>query len=126
MIVATIVCRIVGMIARQESLVVPRCTCRNARGNQLQLHMFLLSTNHAHHGPLRIVGAQSFWIPVFELVLLPIERKQAIRAGSQCLRNETPIRTHPYLGKLSAAVRKGNAVDMRCGLPTERCIKSRT
>ena len=86
--------------------------------------MFLLSANHAHHGSLRIVGAQGFGIPVFELVLLPIERKQAISARSQSLRNETSIRTHPYLGELPAAVRKGNAVDMRRGLPTERCIKS--
>src|ERR1700674_2401657 len=104
---------IVGMIERQESLVVLRTACRNARGNQLQLHVFLLSTDHAHHGPLRIVGAHGFGIPVFELVLFPIERKQAICAGSQSLRNETSIRTYPYLGKLPAAVRKGDTEDMR-------------
>src|ERR1700687_1584094 len=103
------------MIARQESLVVLRNACRNARGNQLQLHVFLLSADYADHGSLRIVGAQGFGIPVFELVLLPIERKQAIRTWSQSLRNETSIRTHPYLGELAAAVRKGNAVDMRRG-----------
>src|ERR1700686_786309 len=106
------------MIARQESSVVLRNACRNASGNQLQLHVFLLSTNHAHHWSLRIVGAQGFGIPVFEFVLLPIERKEAIRTRSQSLRNETSIRTYPYLGELAAAVRKGNAVDMRRGLPT--------
>src|SRR4029077_1806046 len=106
------------MIERQESLVVLRNACRNARGNQLQLHGFLLSPNHAHHGSLRIVGAQSFGILVFELMLLPIERKQAIRTRSQSLRNETSIRTHPDLGELPAAVRKGNTVDVRRGLPT--------
>src|SRR3979411_1974220 len=109
---------IVAMIERQESLVVLRTACRNARGIQLQLHVFLLSTDHAHHGSLRIVGAHGFGIPVFELVLFPIERKHAIRARSQSLRNETSIRAHPYLGKLPAAVREGNTVDMRRGLPT--------
>src|SRR6202171_1086724 len=83
---------LVGMIERQESLVVLRTGCRNARGNQLQLHVFLLSANHANHGSLRIVGAQGFGIPIFELVLLPIECKQAIRTRSQSLRNETSIR----------------------------------
>src|SRR4029077_14711638 len=105
------------MIERQESLVVLRDACRNARGNQLQLHVFLLSADHANHGSLRIIGAQGFGIPVFELVLLPIERKQAIRTRSQSLRNETSIRTHPALGELPAAIRKGNTVDMRSGLP---------
>src|SRR6266404_8445390 len=116
MIVATNIALLVDVIERQKSLVVLRNACRNARGNQLQLDVFLLPTNHANHGSLRIVGAQSFWIPVFELVLLPIERKQAIRTRSQSLRNETSIRTHPYLDELPAAVRKRNAVDMRCGL----------
>src|SRR6267378_3496293 len=105
------------MIERQASLVVLRTACRNARRNQLQLHVFLLSADHAHHGSLRIVGAQGFRIPVFEFVLLPIERKQAISARSQPLRNETSIRTHQYLGELPAAVRKGNTVDMRRSLP---------
>src|SRR6202521_6108025 len=108
------------MIERQKSLVVLRNACRNARRNQLQLHVFLLSADHANHRSLRIVGAQGFWIPVFEFVLLPIERKHAIRTRSQSLRNETSIRTHPYLGELPAAVRKGNAVDMRRGLPSGR------
>src|ERR1700692_2017895 len=106
------------MIERQKSLVVLQNARRNARRNQLQLHVFLLSTNHANHRPLRIVSAQGFGIPVFELVLLPIERKQAIGAWRQSVRSETSIRTHPDLGELPTAVRKGNAVDMRRGLPT--------
>src|SRR4029077_9489343 len=118
------VAMIVGMIERQESLVVLRDACRKARGNQLQLHVFLLSADHANHWSLRIISAQGFGIPVFELVLFPIERKQAIGARSQSLRNETSIRTHPYLGELPAAIRQGNAVDMRRGLPTQRCIRS--
>src|SRR4029077_9125676 len=100
------------MIERPESLVVLRNACRNARGNQLQLHVFLLSADHAHHGSLRIVSAQGFGIPVFELVLLAIERKQAIRTWSQSLRDETSIRTHPDLGELPATVGKRNTVDM--------------
>src|SRR5260370_30983077 len=100
------------MIERQKSLVVLRNARRNARGNQLQLHVFLLSANHANHGSLRIVSAQGFGIPVLQFVLLPIERKQPIRTRSQSLRNETSIRTHPHLGELPAAVRKWNAVDM--------------
>src|ERR1700676_1425903 len=112
------------MIGRQKSLVVLRNARRNARRNQLQLHVFLLSADHANHGSLRIVGAQGFGIPVFEFVLLPIERKQSIRARSQSLRDETSIRTYPYLGELPAAVRKGNAVDMRRSLPSGRRIRS--
>src|ERR1700675_655769 len=103
------------MIEKPESLVVLRNACRNARRNQLQLHVLLLSADHAHHGSLRIVSAQGFGIPVFEFVLLPIERKQTIRTRSQTLRNETSIRTHPYLSELPAAVRKRNAVDVRRG-----------
>src|SRR5260370_34998397 len=106
------------MIERQKSLVVLRNACRNARRDQLQLYVFLLSTNHANHRSLRIVSAQGFGIPVFELVLLPIERKQAIRARSQSLRNETSIRAHPDLGALPAAVHKGNTLDIRRGLLT--------
>src|SRR5260370_42492096 len=106
------------MIERQKSLVVLRNARRNARRNQLQLHVFLLATNHANHRSLRIVSEQGFGIPVFEFVVLPIERKQAIGAWSQSLRNETSLRTLPYLGALPATVRKGNAVDRRRVLPT--------
>src|SRR5882762_1713619 len=118
MIASMMVGMIVGVIEREESLVVLRDACQNARGNQLQLHVFLLSTDYPNHGSLRIVSVHGFGISVFELVLLPIERKHAIRAWSQSLRNEISIRTHPYLGDLAAAVRKRNAVDMRSSLPT--------